>query len=330
MKAVVCKAFGPIDDLVVADVPAPRPGAGEVLIGVKACGVNFPDVLMVQGKYQVRPPLPFAPGVEIAGVVEAVGAGVAHVRPGDAVATSLTHGGFAAQAVAPAANVVPLPAGLDFRIAAGFMLTYGTSYHALKDRAQLAPGETLLVLGAAGGVGLAAVELGKLMGARVIAAASSEAKLATCARFGAEALVNYEQQDLREALKRLTGGKGVDVVYDPVGARFAEPAVRSLAWRGRYLVIGFAGGDIPRIPLNLALLMERSLVGVYWGAWTAREPEANRANLAQVLDWIVAGRLRPLVSRALPLERAAAALAELADRRVLGKIVLVTDPAQAE
>lgn len=329
MKAVLCRAFGAIDELVVADVPAPQPGAGEVRVAVRACGVNFPDVLMVQGKYQVKPPLPFTPGVEIAGIAEAVGAGVAHVKPGDAVAATLPHGGFAAQAVAPAASVVPLPAGLDFRIAAAFMLTYGTAYHALKDRAQLASGETLLVLGAAGGVGLAAVELGRRMGARVIAAASSGAKLATCERFGAAAGVNYEQEDLREALKRLTGGKGLDVAYDPVGAHFAEPAIRSLAWGGRYLVIGFAGGDIPRIPLNLALLMERSLLGVYWGAWTAREPEANRANLAQVLDWIVSGRLRPHVSRAFPLEQAPAALAELSGRRALGKIVLVTDPALA-
>lgn len=329
MKAVVCKAFGSMDDLVVEDVPAPRPAEGEVSIAIKACGVNFPDVLLVQGKYQVKPMLPFSPGIEIAGVVKAVGEGVAHVKPGDAVATSLQHGGFAEEAVAPAAGVVPLPAGLDFKIAAGFTLAYGTAYHALKDAARLVRGETLLVLGAAGGVGLAAVELGKLMGARVIAAASSAAKLATCERVGADEVINYEQEDLRDALQRVTGSRGVDVVYDPVGARFAEPAIRSLAWRGRYLVIGFAGGEIPRIPLNLALLMERSIIGVYWGAWTAREPEANRANLAQVLEWIVAGKLKPLVSRAFPLEQAAAALAELANRRVLGKIVLVTDPRMA-
>lgn len=330
MRAVVCRTLGAIDDLEVADVPAPQPREGEALVAVKACGVNFPDVLMVQGKYQVKPPLPFSPGVEIAGVVEAVGAGVANVKPGDAVATSLPHGGFAERAVAPARALVPLPAGLDFRVAAGFMLAYGTSYHALKDCARLARGETLLVLGASGGVGLAAVELGKLLGARVIAAASSAAKLATCERFGADEVVNYEQEDLREALKRLTDGRGVDVVYDPVGARFAEPAIRGLAWRGRYLVIGFAGGDIPRIPLNLALLMERSIVGVYWGAWTARDPQAHRANSADLLAWIVAGKLKPLVSRAFPLERAADALAELAHRRVLGKIVVMTDPALAD
>lgn len=330
MRAVVCEAFGEIDDLVVTDVPAPRPGRGEVLVRVAACGVNFPDVLMVQGKYQVKPPLPFTPGVEIAGTVAEVGAGVAHVGPGDAVAATLPHGGFAELAVAPAGGVVPLPRGIDSRIAGGVVLAYGTAYHALNDRARLARGETLLVLGAAGGVGLAAVDLGKLMGARVIAAASSEAKLATCERFGADEVINYEQEDLREALKRLTGGKGVDVAYDPVGARFAEPAIRSLAWRGRYLVIGFAGGDIPRIPLNLPLLMERAIIGVYWGAWTAREPDANRANLAQVLEWVAAGRLKPLVSRAFPLEQATAALAELANRRVLGKIVLVTDPGLAD
>ncbi|HEY4659231.1 MAG TPA: NADPH:quinone oxidoreductase family protein, partial [Gemmatimonadaceae bacterium] len=270
MKAVLCRAFGPIEDLVVEDVPSPRAGKGEVLIAIKACGVNFPDVLLVQGKYQVKPELPFSPGVEVAGIVTAVGEGVTHVRPGDPVAASPPHGGFAEEVVAPGRSVMPLPPGLDLKVAAAFTLAYGTAYHALKDCARLAPGETLLVLGAAGGVGLAAVELGKLMGARVIAAASSQAKLATCERFGAHEVINYEQDDLREAVNRATGGKGVDIVYDPVGAGFAEPAIRSLAWRGRYLVIGFAGGDIPRIPLNLALLMERSIIGVYWGAWIAR------------------------------------------------------------
>jgi len=327
MKAVLCRETGSIEALVVADVPSPRAGPGEAVVSVRACGVNFPDVLLVQGKYQVKPPLPFSPGVEIAGVVKEVGEGVTHVRPGDAVAGSVPYGGFAAEALAPARNLLPVPPALDMRVAAAFTLTYGTSYHALADCARLQPGETLLVLGAAGGVGLAAVELGKLLGARVIAAASSEAKLATCERFGADAIVNYEQEDLRAALKREGGARGIDVVYDPVGARFAEPAMRSLAWRGRYLVIGFAGGEIPRLPLNLALLMERSIVGVYWGAWSAREPEANRANLARVLDWIMQGKVKPLVSKTFPLARAADALDDLANRRVLGKVVLVADEA---
>jgi len=325
MKAVLCRELGSIGDLVVADAPSPRAGPGEVVVSVRACGVNFPDVLLVQGKYQVKPPLPFSPGVEIAGVVMEAGAGVTHVKPGDAVAGSVPYGGFAEQVLAPAQNVAPIPPALDFRVAAAFTLTYGTSYHALVDRAGLRPGETLLVLGAAGGVGLSAVELGKLLGARVIAAASSEAKLATCERFGAAAVINYEQEDLREALKRASSDRGIDVVYDPVGARFAEPAVRSLAWRGRYLVIGFAGGEIPRIPLNLPLLSERSILGVYWGAWAAREPQANRANLAKVVDWIMAGKLKPLVSKTFPLARAADALEELTSRRALGKIVLVAD-----
>jgi len=322
MKAVLCRELGSIHDLVVEDAPSPRAGPGQVVVSVRACGVNFPDVLLVQGKYQVKPTPPFSPGVEIAGVVKEAGAGVKHLKPGDPVAGAVPYGGFAEEVLAPAQNVVPVPADLDFDVAAAFTLTYGTSYHALVDRAGLQPGETLLVLGAAGGVGLAAVELGKLLGARVIAAASSEAKLATCERFGADEGINYEQEDLREALKRVSADKGIDVVYDPVGARFAEPAVRSLAWRGRYLVIGFAGGEIPRIPLNLPLLMERSIVGVYWGAWSAREPEANRANLAKVLDWIMQGRLKPLVSKTFPLARAADALEELTSRRALGKIVL--------
>jgi NADPH:quinone reductase len=323
MKAVLCRQLGSIDDLVFEDVAPPRAGHGEVVVSVRACGVNFPDVLLVQGKYQVKPPLPFSPGIEIAGIVKEIGGGVTRVKPGDPVAGSVPHGGFAEEVLAPAANVVRIPRELDFTVAAAFTLTYGTSYHALADRAHLQPGETLLVLGAAGGVGLAAVDLGRSMGARVIAAASSEEKLAACARYGAETLINYEREDLREALKRACGATGVDVVYDPVGARFAEPAVRSLAWRGRYLVVGFAGGEISRIPLNLPLLMERSIEGVYWGGWCARDPGANHANLARVLEGIAAGKLNPLVSRTLPLARAADALEELANRRVLGKLVLV-------
>lgn len=323
MKAVLCKQLGAMHELVVADIPSPRAGPGEVVVSVRACGVNFPDVLLVQGKYQVKPELPFSPGVEIAGVVKEAGAGVAHVKPGDPVTGFVPYGGFAEEVLAPAQNVAPIPAGLDFRVAAAFTITYGTSYHALVDRAHLQPGETLLVLGAAGGVGLAAVELGKMLGARVIAAASSAEKLAACERYGADAVIDYEREELRAALKQVGADKGIDVVYDPVGGRFAEPAVRSLAWRGRYLVIGFAGGEIPKIPLNLPLLMERSILGVYWGAWSAREPEANRANLAQVLDLTMQGKLKPLVSKTYPLARAGDALEELSSRRAVGKIVLV-------
>lgn len=324
MKAVLCKSWGPPQALVVEEVPAPRAGKGQVVVAVKAAGVNFPDVLIVQGRYQVKPELPFTPGAEVCGTVKEVGEGVTHLKPGDTVVAFPGIGGFAEEVVAEAARVAPVPASLDPKVGAAVTLTYGTSYHALKDCARLAPGETLLVLGAAGGVGLAAVELGKLMGARVIAAASSAQKLEAAKRAGAEAGIDYEKEDLREAVKRLTGGKGVDVVYDPVGDRFAEPAFRSLGWHGRYLVIGFAGGEIPRIPLNLALLMERSIVGVFWGEFTRRDPQANAANMRELMQWILAGRLKPLVSAAYPLERAADALADMMNRKVLGKVVLVT------
>ncbi len=324
MKAVLCKSWGTPESLVVAEVPAPKAGKGQVVVAVRAAGVNFPDVLIVQGKYQVKPELPFTPGAEVCGTVKEVGEGVAHLKPGDTVVAFPGIGGFAEEVVADAARVAPVPASLDPKLGAAVTLTYGTSYHALKDCARLAPGETLLVLGAAGGVGLAAVELGKLMGARVIAAASSAEKLAAAQRAGAEAGIDYEKEDLREAVKRLTDGKGVDVVYDPVGDRFAEPAFRSLGWRGRYLVIGFAGGEIPRIPLNLALLMERSIVGVFWGEFTRRDPKANAANMREVMQWILGGRLKPLVSAAYPLERATEALVALMNRQVLGKVVLVT------
>ncbi|MCX7891544.1 MAG: NADPH:quinone oxidoreductase family protein [Burkholderiales bacterium] len=324
MKAVLCKAWGAPESLVVADIPAPKAGKGQVVVAVRAAGVNFPDVLIVQGKYQVKPDLPFTPGAEVCGTVKEVGEGVTHLKPGDTVVAFPGIGGFAEEVVADAARVAPVPSELDPKLGAAVTLTYGTSYHALKDCARLAPGETLLVLGAAGGVGLAAVELGRLMGARVIAAASSAEKLEAAKRAGAEAGIDYEKEDLREAVKRLTDGKGVDVVYDPVGDRFAEPAFRSLGWHGRYLVIGFAGGEIPRMPLNLALLMERSIVGVFWGEFTRRDPKANAANMREVMQWILAGRLKPLVSAAYPLERATDALVALMNRKVLGKVVLVT------
>jgi NADPH2:quinone reductase len=325
MKAVLCKAWGLPETLVVDDVPSPLPGKGQVVVAVKAAGVNFPDVLIIQNKYQFKPALPFSPGNEIAGVVKAVGEDVRGLALGDSVIALIGWGGFAEEVAVDAAKLAPMPAGIDYAVAASFGLTYATSYHALKDRAQLRAGESLLVLGAAGGVGLAAVELGKLMGARVIAAASSEEKLATCKRYGAEQLINYEREDLREAIKNLTEGKGVDVIYDPVGGKYAEPAVRGMAWKGRYLVVGFAAGDIPRIPLNLALLKGCSIVGVFWGDFAKREPEANAANLKELIAWLRSGKIRPLVSAAYPLERAADALNDIMKRKVQGKAVLIMD-----
>ncbi len=324
MKAVLCKQHGLPDTLVLEDIASPRPAAGQVIVSMKAAGVNFPDALIIQGKYQMKPPLPFSPGTEIAGLVKEVGAGVTHPKPGDAVIAYAGYGGFAEEVVVDARACIALPPGVDFKVGAAFMMTYGTSYYALKDRAQLKAGETLLVLGAAGGVGSAAVELGKLMGARVIAAASSEDKLEACRRLGADATINYAGEDLREAVKRITEGKGVDVVYDPVGDKFAEPAMRDMAWGGRYLVIGFAGGDIPKIPLNLPLLKGFSIVGVFWGNFTRKEPQKNEVNVRDLLTWIASGKLKPLVSVAYPLAQAARALNDVMERKVKGKVVLVT------
>ena len=323
MKAVLCKQHGLPDTLVVEDVPSLLPAAGQVVVNMKAAGVNFPDALIIQGKYQMKPPFPFSPGTELAGIVKAVGEGVKHPKAGDAVIAYAGYGGFAEEVLVEARACIPLPAGVDFKVGAAFMMTYGTSYHALKDRAQLKAGETLLVLGAAGGVGSAAVELGKLMGARVIAAASSDDKLEACKQLGADATINYSSEDLREAVKRVTDGKGVDVVYDPVGDKYAEPAMRDMAWGGRYLVIGFAGGDIPKIPLNLPLLKGFSIVGVFWGNFTRKEPQKNEANVRELLGWIAGGKLKPLVSAAYPLAQAARALNDVMERKVKGKVVLV-------
>jgi NADPH2:quinone reductase len=322
MKAVLCRTWGGPETLVVEDVAAPQPGAGEVVIDVKAAGANFPDTLIIEGKYQLKPALPFTPGMELAGVVKETGSGVTQVKPGDAVVASVTFGAFAEECLAPAANVVPLPRGVDFAAAAGFTVTYGTSWHALKDRAQLKPGETLLVLGAAGGVGLAAVELGAAMGARVIAAASSDEKLAVCRARGAAETINYSTQDLRERLKALVGEKGVDVVYDPVGGNLSEPALRSVGWRGRFLVIGFAGGEIPRLPANVPLLKGSAIVGVYWGAWLKHEPEAARREMAELARWLADGRVKPHISARYPLARTADALIALSRRAVTGKVVI--------
>ena len=323
MKAVLAKAFGPLEQLVLEDLPPKNAGPGEVAITVRACGVNFFDALIVQGKYQSRPPLPFSPGGEVAGVVRGVGAGVSGFADGTRVLAFTGHGGYAGEVIVDAASVVALPEQMDFVTAAGFPITYATSCHALKDRGQLRSGETLLVLGAAGGVGLAAVEIGKILGARVIACASSDEKLALAREHGADALINYAASDLRERIREVTAGKGVDVVYDPVGGGYAEPALRSLAAGGRYLVIGFASGEIPKIALNLLLLKVVSLVGVFWGAFAKAQPQRNAANLAELFTWYTQGRLRPHVSATFPLERYHEALDALVQRKVVGKVVLV-------
>ena len=327
MKAVLCKTYGPPESLVLEEVEPLKPGKGQVVIGVRACGVNFPDTLIIQGKYQFKPPMPFSPGSEVAGVVKAVGAGVDSAKVGDRVIAFTGHGGFAEEVLAEAAQLIPMPQGMDFPIASAFVLTYGTSHYALKDRAQLKPGETLLVLGAAGGVGLAAVEIGKVMGARVIAAASTDEKLEVCKQHGADELINYTTQDLRERVKELTRGNGVDVVYDPVGGNFSEAALRSIAWEGRFLVIGFTAGEIPRIPLNLTLLKGCSIVGVFWGSFTARDPKRNQEHLRELLTWLTTGKLKPLISATYPLDRAADALNDMLHRRVKGKVVLLVDEA---
>ncbi|MEQ8746196.1 NADPH:quinone oxidoreductase family protein [Pyruvatibacter sp.] len=333
MKAVLCKEYGPPETLVLEEVASPEPGEGQVRIAVKAAAVNFPDVLIIENKYQFKPPLPFSPGGEVSGVVDKVGPGVKTLKVGDRVIGSCGWGGFAEEIVLEEARCTPFPDEMDFVSASAFLMTYGTSHHALKDRAMIKPGETLLVLGAAGGVGLAAVELGKAMGARVIAAASSEDKVQVARDHGADdgfvyptgALDRDQQKALSEKIKELTGGQGADVVYDPVGGDYSEPAIRATNWEGRFLVVGFASGPIPKVPLNLALLKGCQIVGVFWGAFTAREPERNKQNLAELMDWFKAGKIKPHVSKTYALSDAASALNDMAARKVKGKIVLVTD-----
>ena len=325
MKAIVCRQFGPPETLSFEEVPDPSPGPGEVVVSVKAASVNFPDVLVIQNKYQVKPTLPFSPGAELAGIVKSTGKGVTNVKPGDPVIGFTAYGAFAEQCVVPAARLVPMPAAMDFRTAAAFLLAYGTSHHALCNRAATKPGESLLVLGAAGGVGLAAVEIGSILGLRVIACASSTEKLAICREHGADETIDYVREDLRARIKDLTGGKGVDVIYDPVGGPSTEAALRSSAWRARLLVIGFAGGDIPKLPLNLPLLMERSIVGVYWGEWSHRNPGEFAAAVRELSTWYADGRVKPRVSETFPLARAAEALALMAARQVKGKVVITVD-----
>ncbi|MGY4534701.1 NADPH2:quinone reductase [Pseudomonas sp. TE3786] len=322
MKAVLCKAFGPAETLVLEEVASPEPKKNEVLLDVHAAGVNFPDTLIIEGKYQFKPPFPFSPGGEAAGVVAAVGEKISHVKPGDRVMALTGWGSFAEQVAVPGYSVMPIPAGMDFASAAAFGMTYGTSIHALKQRANLQPGETLLVLGASGGVGLAAVEIGKAMGARVIAAASSAEKLEVAKAAGADELINYSEGSLKEKLKELTGGQGVDVIYDPVGGELFEEAFRSIAWNGRFLVVGFASGTIPSLPANLTLLKGASLVGVFWGAFAQRQPADNAANFEQLFKWFAEGKVKPLVSQTFPLTDAAGAINALGQRKAVGKVVV--------
>ncbi len=330
MKAVLCRSFGPPENLEIGDVPEPTLGPGQIRLDVKACGVNFPDVLIIQNMYQFKPELPFSPGGEVAGVVSEVGEGVTLVKPGDRVIGSTGWGGFAEQVVIQERQAIPIPSVMPMPEAAAFIMTYGTSHYALKDRAMIQPGESLLVLGAAGGVGLAAVELGKVMGAKVIAAASTEEKLEVCRRHGAHETLLYpsgnmdraQQKELSIQIKALTGGDGADVVYDPVGGDYAEPAIRATNWNGRFLVIGFAAGEIPRIPLNLTLLKGCQIVGVFWGDFVRRFPERNAEHVAELMQWYTEGKIRPHVSSLYRFDQYAQALNELAERRAKGKVVL--------
>jgi len=322
MKAILCSQFCGPDELVLADIPDPTPAAGEIVIAIKAAALNFFDLLMIQGKYQFKPPFPFSPAAEVAGVVESVGADVTEFKVGDRVVASCGHNGAREKIAVPALSAVKIPDNLDYDRAAGIIITYGTALHALEDRAQPKPGETLAVLGAAGGTGVAACELGRLMGLKVIACASSDEKLAFARAHGAEIGLNYATEDLKEGLKRLTGGKGVDIVFDPVGGALAEAAIRSMAWEGRFLVIGFAAGEIPKIPLNLALLKGCDIRGVFWGAWTKLHPERNRANLQKLVQWAAEGKISSHVDRVFPLAQTTQALQVLAGRQAMGKVIL--------
>jgi NADPH:quinone reductase len=322
MKALLCTRTGTPADLEIADIAEPEPAAGEAVVRVAAAALNFFDTLIIAGKYQHKPAFPFSPAGEFAGVVERVGSGVGAVAPGDRVLGNIGWGAAREKIAVAADKLVPIPAGIDFDHAAGLSVTYGTSLHALKDRAKLKAGETLAVLGAAGGTGLSAVEIGRLMGARVIAGASAEDKLALAREHGADAGVNYATSDLKTALRELTGGKGVDVVYDPIGGAQGEAALRGMDWGGRFLVIGFAAGEMPKLPLNLVLLRSYDVLGVYWGAWAERDPAGNRANMERILAWCAAGKLSPYVQAVYPLSEAAAALKLIATRQAMGKVIL--------
>ena len=323
MHAWLCENPTGVDALTWKELPTPQPGAGEVLIEIQAASLNFPDLLIVQNKYQMKPPLPFVPGSEYAGVVRAVGEGVKHLQPGQTVACLSGTGGFGTHTLAPAKLCMPLPDGFPAVDAAAFIMTYATSHHALIDRGQLKAGETVLILGAAGGVGTAAIQIARAVGAKVIAAASTAEKCALCTAQGADATINYGTENLREAIKTLTDGKGPDVVYDPVGGDMAEPAFRSIAWRGRYLVIGFAGGPIPALPLNLPLLKGASIVGVFWGDFARREPQANTAMMGELARWYAEGRIKPVIDCTMPMGELKAAYARMGSRAVMGKLVMV-------
>jgi NADPH2:quinone reductase len=322
MKAVLCTQFGGPETLEVSDIESPIAGPGEVVVAVRAAGLNFFDTLIIQNKYQFKPDLPFSPGAEIAGEVKSVGDGVEGLKPGDRVMAYSVWGGVRAEIAVSQEAVIAMPDGLDFVTAAGLIVTYGTSLHALKDRADIQPGETLAVLGASGGVGQAAVEIGKAIGARVIACASSDDKLEFCRKLGADETLNYTDEDLKTRLKELTGGKGVDVIYDPVGADLAEPALRAIGWKGRFLVVGFAGGGIPKIPLNLTLLKGCQIVGVFWGDHVVREPERHRANMTRLLNWVLEGKIKPHIHKVYPLEETSDALMAIARREVRGKVIV--------
>ena len=322
MKAVLCKSFGAPDQLTVEDIESPLVKRDEVKIRVRACGVNFPDALMIQGLYQLKPPFPFSPGLEVAGDIIEVGPGVDTERVGQRIMATMMYGGFAEEVVVPQSAALPMPANMSYETGAGFPLAYGTAHVALSCRAQLNAGEILLVLGAAGGVGLAAVEIGKLMSARVIAAASNAQKLALARSRGADDTINYSLEDLRDRIKSLTEDRGPDVIFDPVGGDIFDQAVRRIAWEGRYLVIGFASGRIPALPANIALLKNASLVGVFWGAYLSRDPGVVKRSFQQLLTWYNDDRLRPHIHRAYPLEDAPNALEDLINRRAMGKLVL--------
>jgi NADPH2:quinone reductase len=323
MKAVVCTRHGGPELLEVADLASPEAGPGELVIGVRAAGLNFFDTLIIENKYQFKPELPFSPGAEVAGDVLQVGKGVTSVKPGDRVMAYTVWGGTRAEIAVPEDAVIAMPDELDYTVAAGLIVTYGTSLHALRDRANLQAGETLAVLGASGGVGQAAVEIGKAMGARVIACASSDDKLEFCRSLGADETLNYSTEDLKTRLKELTGGKGADVIYDPVGADMAEAAFRAIGWRGRFLVVGFAGGEIPKMPLNLALLKGADIVGVFWGDHLKREPGLHQANMQLLVQWVLAGKVRPHIHKVYPLEQTAEALNAIARREVRGKVIVI-------
>ncbi len=323
MHAWMCENPIGVDALVWKELPTPEPQAGEVRVEIRAASLNFPDILIVQNKYQMKPPLPFVPGSEFAGVVEAVGEGVTHVKVGDAVTAFGGTGGFATHAVVKATLAMPLPKGFAFDDASAFVLTYATTHHALLDRAALKAGETVLILGAAGGVGTAAIQIARAVGARVIAAASSDAKCELCKQLGADATINYSAQNIRDEIKRLTEGKGPDVVYDPVGGDLAEPVFRSIAWRGRYLVVGFAQGGIPALPWNLALLKGASIVGVFWGEFARREPKANALALAELGRWYAEGKVKPVIDQRLAMGELLRAFEIMASRQVRGKLVMI-------